>query len=82
MKSRLLQDETSTRQASSLCPRLTVCLSLTLFVLSVGVTTACDMGAVQDSADAWDSLEAVYMVAADQGSLPMRIVAMVPLPTW
>ncbi|KAL3138772.1 hypothetical protein ABBQ32_005616 [Trebouxia sp. C0010 RCD-2024] len=51
-------------------------------LLSKGVTTACDMGAVQDSADAWDSLEEVYMVAADQGSLPMRVVAMVPLPTW
>lgn len=47
-----------------------------------GVTTACDMGPVQDSADAWDSLEKVYMAAADQGSLPMRLMAMVPLPTW
>ena len=47
-----------------------------------GVTTACDMGAVQDSADAWDTLEEVYMAAADQGSLPIRLMAMVPLPTW
>ena len=40
------------------------------------------MGSVQDSVDAWDSLEKVYVAAADQGSLPMRLVAMVPLPTW
>ena len=40
------------------------------------------MGPVQDSADAWDTLENVYMPAADQGSLPMRLLAMVPLPTW
>lgn len=47
-----------------------------------GVTTACDMGAVQDSVDAWDSLEEVYVAAADEESLPMRLMAMVPLPTW
>ncbi len=47
-----------------------------------GVTTACDMGAVQDSADAWDTLERVYVPAADEGTLPMRLMAMVPLPTW
>lgn len=40
------------------------------------------MGAVQDAVDAWDSLEKVYVAAADQGSLPMRLMAMVPLPTW
>lgn len=47
-----------------------------------GVTTVCDMGAVQDSADAWDTLEKVYMPAADEGTLPVRLMAMVPLPTW
>lgn len=46
------------------------------------MTTACDMGAVQDPVEAWDSLEKVYVAAADQGSLPMRLMAMVPLPTW
>ena len=40
------------------------------------------MGAVQDPVEAWDSLEKVYVAAADQGSLPMRLMAMVPLPTW
>ncbi|KAL0040184.1 hypothetical protein WJX79_010529 [Trebouxia sp. C0005] len=51
-------------------------------LLSKGVTTVCDMGAVQDSADAWDTLEKVYMPAADEGTLPVRLMAMVPLPTW
>jgi hypothetical protein len=40
------------------------------------------MGAVQDSADAWDTLENVYVPAADEGTLPVRLMAMVPLPTW
>ncbi len=40
------------------------------------------MGAVQDSADAWDTLENVYVPAANEGTLPMRLMAMVPLPTW
>lgn len=40
------------------------------------------MGPVQDNADAWDTLENVYMPAADAGNLPMRLLAMVPLPTW
>ena len=40
------------------------------------------MGPVQDSADAWDTLEHVYMPAADAGLLPVRLLAMVPLPTW
>ena len=47
-----------------------------------GVTTVCDMGSVQDSEDAWDTLENVFMPAADEGSLPMRLMAMVPLPSW
>ena len=47
-----------------------------------GVTTVCDMGSVQDSEDAWDTLENVFMQAADEGSLPMRLMAMVPLPSW
>lgn len=57
------------------------CKSLKSFCFP-GVTTACDMGAVQDSADAWDTLEKVYVPAADEGTLPMRLMAMVPLPTW
>lgn len=40
------------------------------------------MGPVQDNADAWDTLENVYMPAADNDALPMRLLAMVPLPTW
>ncbi|DBA82929.1 TPA: hypothetical protein ACH3X1_006715 [Trebouxia sp. C0004] len=40
------------------------------------------MSKVQDSADAWDTLENVYVPAADDGTLPVRLMAMVPLPTW
>ncbi|KAA6418120.1 MAG: hypothetical protein FRX49_11883 [Trebouxia sp. A1-2] len=58
------------------------CRLLQRHLLSKGVTTVCDMGAVQDSADAWDTLEKVYMPAADEGTLPVRLMAMVPLPTW
>ena len=52
------------------------------WLMTAGTTTACDMGAVQDAEDAWDTLHNVYIPAADQGTLPMRLMAMVPLPIW
>ena len=51
-------------------------------LLSKGVTTVCDMGSVQDADDAWDTMQNVYMPAAHDGELTVRIMAMVPLPTW
>ena len=51
-------------------------------LLSKGVTTVCDMGSVQDSDDAWDTIQNVYMPAAEDRELALRIMAMVPLPTW
>ena len=31
---------------------------------------------------AWEDLEASYVPAANEGRLPLRIYAFVPLPTW
>lgn len=40
------------------------------------------MGTMGDPIDTWDTLEEVYLPAADKGELPLRVFAMVPLPTW
>ena len=47
-----------------------------------GVTTVCDMGSIGETEEVWEALEQVYMAAADKGELPIRVFAMVPLPTW
>jgi hypothetical protein len=31
---------------------------------------------------AWEDLEDIYVPAANEGRLPLRIYAFVPLPTW
>ena len=40
------------------------------------------MGTMGDPTDTWDTLEEVYLPAADKGELPLRVFSMVPLPTW
>lgn len=40
------------------------------------------MGSIGEAEEVWDSLEQVYMTAADEGKLPIRVFAMVPLSTW
>lgn len=40
------------------------------------------MGSIGESEEVWDALEQVYMAAAEKGELPIRVFAMVPLPTW
>ena len=47
-----------------------------------GVTTVCDMGSIGETEEVWEELEQVYMAAADKAELPIRVFAMVPLPTW
>lgn len=51
-------------------------------MLAAGITTVCDMGTMGNGTDTWETLERIYMPAADRGKLPLRIFAMVPLPTW
>lgn len=40
------------------------------------------MGSIGESEEVWEALEQVSMAAAEKGELPIRVFAMVPLPTW
>jgi predicted amidohydrolase YtcJ len=54
-------------------------------LLSLGITSVHDMGRIaflEGEDAAWDDLEQVYLPAADDGSLKIRINVFVPLPTW
>lgn len=52
------------------------------YILKKGVTTVCDMGSIGEPEEVWEALEQVYMPAANNGALPIRVFAMVPLSTW
>ena len=56
--------------------------SFLFFFCCTGVTTVCDMGSIGETEEVWEDLEQVYMAAADKAELPIRVFAMVPLPTW
>jgi len=54
-------------------------------LLSFGITSVHDMGRIaflEGEDAAWDDLEEVYLPAANDGSLKIRINSFVPLPTW
>lgn len=40
------------------------------------------MGSIGEPEEVWEALEQVYMPAANNGALPIRVFAMVPLSTW
>lgn len=54
-------------------------------LLSLGITSVHDMGRIaflEGEDAAWEDLEEVYLPAADDGSLKLRINMFVPLRTW
>ena len=40
------------------------------------------MGSIGEAEEVWDTLQQVYMPAADEENLSLRLFAMVPLSTW
>ena len=40
------------------------------------------MGSIGEAEEVWEALEHVYMPAADDATLPIRVFAMSPLATW
>ncbi len=54
-------------------------------LLSLGITSVHDMGRIaflEGEDAAWDDLEEVYLPAADDGSLKIKVNVFFPLPTW
>ncbi|KAL4419238.1 hypothetical protein ABPG77_001176 [Micractinium sp. CCAP 211/92] len=57
----------------------------TQHALSRGITTVHDLGRIafmEGEEAAWEDLEGVYVPAANEGRLPLRIHSFVPLTTW
>jgi predicted amidohydrolase YtcJ len=54
-------------------------------LLSLGITSVHDMGRIaflEGEDAAWEDLEDVYLSAAEDGSLKLRVNVFFPLPTW
>lgn len=73
---RQLQQALSAHTQLALFKAVPVCASQTL------LCCCCRVAFMEGEEAAWQDLEEVYLPAANQGKLPLRIYAFVALPTW